>query len=92
MKCVNISLFYNVKQGTPTPDPIAQSVSSPTADAGGASSILVRSHTFIETNREILSTVNFSFRCLSLTSEHMCTQYWLAYMYLEKVWLGEIYN
>ena len=59
MKCVNISLFYNVKQGTPTPDPIAQSVSSLTADAGGASSILVRSHTLIETNREIVSTVIF---------------------------------
>ena len=39
------------------PDPIAQSVSSPTADPGVASLIPSRSHTFVEIDCEIISTV-----------------------------------
>ena len=40
-----------------TQGPVAQSVVSPTADPGVASSIWARSHTFTENDREIISTV-----------------------------------
>ena len=39
------------------PGPIAQSVASPTADPGVGSSILARSHNFMEIDHEIISSV-----------------------------------
>ena len=63
--------------------PVVQSVSSPTADPGVTSSILARSHTFVEFDREIISTVILILPLiqeglLSVTSESMCTKYWLT--------------
>ena len=56
-----------------------------TADPGVASSIPVRSHTFVEIDHEIISTVillpSADFiqeGLLSVTSESMCTNYWLT--------------
>ena len=56
-----------------------------TADPGVASSIPVRSHTFLEIDHEIISTVillpSADFiqeGLLSVTSESMCTNYWLT--------------
>ena len=82
---------------------VAQSVTclatdaSLTADPGVASSIPARSHTFVEIDHEIISTVillpsaeSFKQGCcqlqakvcarsmLSVTSESMCTKYWLT--------------
>ena len=55
-----------------------------TADPGVASSIPARSPTFVEIDYEIISTVTllpsaeFPRRLLSVTSESMCTKYWLT--------------
>ena len=55
-----------------------------TADLGEASSIPARSHTFPETDHEIISMVillpsaDFQEGLLSVTSESMCTNYWLT--------------
>ena len=54
-----------------------------TADSGVSSSIPSRSHTFVEIDHEIISTVILFFcviqeRLLSFTSEGMCTKYWLT--------------
>ena len=54
-----------------------------TADSGVASSIPARSHTFVETDHVIISTVILlpsanSRRILSVTSERMCTKYCLT--------------
>ena len=56
-----------------------------TADPGVASSIPAWYHTFVEIDREIISTVIllpsadlFKKGCLSVTSESMCTNYWLT--------------
>ena len=57
-----------------------------TADPGVASSIAVRSHVFVEIDHEMISTVILlpsadSFiqeGLLSVTSESMCTNYWLT--------------
>ena len=51
-----------------------------TADPGVASSILARSHTFVEIDCEIISMVILlpSAESLSVTSESMCTKYWLT--------------
>ena len=56
-----------------------------TADPGVASSILARSHTFLEIDHEIISTVilllyadSFKMGLLSVTRESMCTKYWLT--------------
>ena len=70
---------------------VAQSVTclatdaSLTADPGVASSIPARSHTFVEIDHEIISTVillpsaeSFKKGCLSVTSESMYTKYWLT--------------
>ena len=57
---------------------------SQTADPGVASLIPVWSHTFMEIDHEIISTVILlpsaeSFKKdLSVTSESMCTKYWLT--------------
>ena len=55
------------------------------ADPGVASSILARSHTFVEIDHEIIFTVVllpsadlFKKGLLSVTSESMCTNYWLT--------------
>ena len=56
-----------------------------TADPGVASSIPARSHTFVEIDHEIISTVILlpsavfiQEGLLSVTSESMCTNYWLT--------------
>ena len=56
-----------------------------TADPGVVSLIPARSHTFVEIDHEIISTVillpsaeSFKKGCLSATSESMCTKYWLT--------------
>ena len=56
-----------------------------TADPGVVSLIPARSHTLVEIDHEIISTVIFlpsaeSFKkgCLSVTSESMCKKYWLT--------------
>ena len=59
---------------------MAQSVANPTAETGVTSSIPARSHTFVEIDREIMSTVIFLLLLIqeglfSVTSESMCTKY-----------------
>ena len=51
-----------------------------TADPGVASSIPARSHTFVEIDHEIVSTVILlpSAESFKVTSESMCTNYWLT--------------
>ena len=65
------------------PGPIAQSVASLTADPGIASLTPDRSHSFVEIGHEIISTAILLLRLiqeegLSVTSESMCTKYWLT--------------
>ena len=51
-----------------------------TADPGVAISIQARSHTFVELDHEIISTVILFPQegLLSVTSESMCPKYWLT--------------
>ena len=65
------------------PGPLAQSVASPTADPSILSSIPARSHTFMEIDHVIISTVFLLLPLireglLSVTSESMYTKYWLT--------------
>ena len=65
------------------PGPKAQLVASSTADSGVLSFILARSHTFKEIYHEIISTVILLLwliqeGLLSVTSESMCTKFWLT--------------
>ena len=64
-----------------SPRPIAQMVTSPIADPGITSLIPVLSNTFVEIDHEIISTTILLLRLiqegLSVTSESMCTKYWL---------------
>ena len=58
-----------------------QSVVSQTAEPGIASSILAWSFTFVEIDHEIISTfilLMIQEELLSVTSESMCTKYWLT--------------
>ena len=60
-----------------------QSVACPTADTGVTSSIQAQSHTFVENDHEIISIVILLLwliqeELLSVTSESMCTKYWLT--------------
>ena len=69
-----------------------------TADPGVGSLIPARSHTFMEIDREIISTVILLLLLiqeglLSVTSESMCTKYWLtacSRLPRKKVLLGEL--
>ena len=65
-----------------SPGPAAQSVASPTADPGVTSLISAWSHTLAEIEPEIISTVIFRLPLiqdgLSVSSESMCTEYWLT--------------
>ena len=59
------------------------SVASLTADPGVPSLIPARSHTFVEIDHEIVSTVILlppliQEGLLSVTSKSMCTKYWLT--------------
>ena len=62
---------------------VVQLVTFPTADVVVASSILARSHTFVEIDHEIipidilLLPLNHE-RFLSVASESMCKKYWLT--------------
>ena len=65
------------------PGLIAQLVACPTADPGVASLIPARSHIFVEIDHEIISMVILLLPLiqeglLSVTSESMCTKYWLT--------------
>ena len=66
----------------PLPDPIAQSVVSKTADPGVASSIAAGSHTLMEIDHEIISTLILlpliQEGLLSVTSKGMGMKYWLT--------------
>ena len=58
---------------------VQQSVASPTADLGIASSIPARSHNFVEIDHEIISTVILLLQLIqeglvSVTRESMCTK------------------
>ena len=60
-----------------------------TADPRVASSIPVRSHTFVEIDHEIISTVILL--PSAVTSESMCTNYWLtAYTSLPRKKCGKV--
>ena len=68
-----------------------------TTDPGVASLIPVRYHTFVEIDHEIISTVIPLIKegLLSVTSESMCTKYWLTVFKWssfprKKVWFGEL--
>ena len=74
---------FRTHQDTKGPGPVAQLVTSLTADPGVASSIPTRSHTFMEIDHEITSTVILLLPLiqeglLSVTSESMCTRYSLT--------------
>ena len=58
------------------PGLVAQSVLSPTADPGVPNS--ARSNTFVEIDREIISSAILLLGLLSVTSKSMCTKYWLT--------------
>ena len=84
------ALFHLKQFLLPLPGRVAQLVTCLatdaclTADPGVASSIPSRSHTFVEIDHEIISTVIplpsavFQEGLLSVTSESMCTNYWLT--------------
>ena len=61
---------------------VGQLVGSPTAGPGIVSLIPAWSHTFLEIDHEIISTVILLLLIqeglLSVTSESMCTKYWLT--------------
>ena len=66
--------------GLRVPGHVAQSVASPTADPGVASSIPARSHTFMEIFHEMISTVILLLPPPSTDSRRVvvsiCTKYW----------------
>ena len=71
--------------------PVAQSVVSPTADRGVASSIPAWSHTFVDIDHEIISTIILLFQLIQegmllVTSKSMVNH--LIKLALEKVWLA----
>ena len=62
---------------------VAQSLASPTADPAAAISIPAQSHTFVEIDHEIISTVILLLPLiqeglLSVTSQSMCMRNWLT--------------
>ena len=96
--CASLFYFFNeqnlmfwVQSTALYPAALAQSVICLTADPGVASSIPARSHTFMEIDHEIISTLFSSLSLiqeglLSVTSEGMCTKYWLARPGKSVVW------
>ena len=62
------------------PSSVVQWVFSPIADTGVMVSIPARSHTFMEIDHEIFSTVILPLRIqegfVSVTSKSTCTKYW----------------
>ena len=71
-------------------------VNSNMSDPGIVSLIPTQSHTFVEIDHETVSTVilllpQIQEELVSVTSESMCTKYWLTALIKpaqEKVWLG----
>ena len=68
---------------TDRPGHVGQSVASASADPGVGSSILAGSRTIVEIDHEIIFTVILLLpllpeRLLPVTSESMCTKYWLT--------------
>ena len=77
----SLKISANLRQNQET-RPIAQSVVRLIADSGVMSWIMVRSHTFVEIYGEIFSMVILLLLLIqeglvSVTSESMCTKYWL---------------
>ena len=75
---------------------LAIDASLTTADPGVESSIPAQSHTFVEIDHGIISTVillpsaeSFKKACLSVTNESMCTKYWLT-VCSSLPWLGDL--
>ena len=66
------------------PGPLAQLVASVIADPGLVSLILARSHTLVENDHEIIFSMVILLLWLiqegsvSVTSNSMCTKYWLS--------------
>ena len=65
------------------PSCVTKTVTRLTADPGVESSILVRSHTFVELDHEIISMPFLlgpliQVELLLVTNESMCTKYWLT--------------
>ena len=63
------------------PSPIAQSVASPTADPDVTLLILAWPHTFVEIDHHCHHPSSADLKrvvVLSVTSENMCTKYWLT--------------
>ena len=81
-------IFFNEiclsKTNLKGPGPIAQSVVRLTADPGVGSLILAWSHTSVEIDHEIMSTVIIVLEApsaeglLLVTSQSMCMKYWLT--------------
>ena len=76
-------MIHTVFHSVDTPGSVAQSVMNLPADSGVASSIPVRSHTFMEIDHEIISTAYLLLALiqeglLSVTSESMYMKYWLT--------------
>ena len=103
--CIVFSHLYCPCHKTNLPGPVAQSVTclateaSLTADPGVASSIPARSHTFVEIDHEIISTVillpsaeSFKKDCFQLQAS-VCAQVLVICLFKlaeEKVRLGEL--
>ena len=76
-------LVDNMRTEISLPDPVAQSVGSLTAEPGVASLIPTGSHTLVEIDHEIIYIIILFLPLiqeglLSVTSESMCTKYWLT--------------
>ena len=73
-----------------------RSVAGPTADPGVKNLIPARTHTFVKIDCEIISAVFLPLPLIqevTVTSENMCTKYWLTTMSSlprKNVWLGEL--
>ena len=81
-KCKNAIFKYMIQLNF-TLGAVEQSVGSPTADPCVASSILSRSYTVVEIDHEIIIAVILLLLLtqeglISVTSESICTKYWLT--------------
>ena len=81
MGCYLFTL-YELEELVQVPGSIAQSIMYLAGGPGVASSIPTQSHTFVEIDREIISTAILSSAdsrgLLSVTSKSMCMKYWLT--------------
>ena len=83
LSVISVMLRWSAFISLDLPGHIALSVTSLTADPGVATSIPTRSPTLVEIVHEIISTAILLLPLiqeglLSITSESMCTKYWLT--------------